>query len=58
MFGLTGIVAGIVLIIIGGIMVFFFPSTGEYRPRNDPFTPFVVVVGLIMIIGGGILIFV
>jgi hypothetical protein len=57
MFGLTGIIVGFVMIVIGGALVFFFPSSGAYAPRGDPFTPFVVVVGLGMIIIGAIIIF-
>jgi hypothetical protein len=56
MFGLGGFIAGIILIIIGGGLIFFFPSTPEYQP--DEFSILVVVVGFIMIIAGAVLIFV
>jgi hypothetical protein len=56
MFGLTGLIAGIILIIIGAAMVFFFPGPGEYQPES--FTLVVVVGGFVMIVLGAIMIFV
>ena len=56
MFGVTGIIAGILMIIIGGLLVFFFPSATEYQPSD--FGIIVIVVGFVMIILGGILIFI
>jgi hypothetical protein len=56
MFGIIGVLVGIVLILIGGFLVFFFPSTAEHQP--PPFDVVGVVLGFILIIIGGILIFV
>ena len=55
MFGFTGVIAGIILILIGGILIFLFPSATDYQP--DEFGIVIVVVGFIMIILGAILIF-
>ena len=55
MFGLSGIIGGLILIIIGGLMVFLFPGSSNYQPKD--MSMFVVIVGFIMIIIGGILIF-
>lgn len=56
MFGIIGILVGIVLILIGGFLVFFFPGTAEHQP--PPFDVVGVVLGFILIIIGGVLIFV
>ena len=56
MFGLGGIVAGIVLILIGGAMVFFIPSSTTYQ--RGEMTAMGVVIGFVLIILGAILIFV
>ena len=46
---------GIILILIGGIIVFFFPSSVEYQPEE--FGIVAVVAGFVMIILGAIMIF-
>lgn len=56
MFGITGTIAGIVMIIVGGILVFFFPGAPQYQPRD--FSVLVVVIGFILIILGAIMAFV
>ena len=56
MFGLGGIAAGLILIIIGAALVFLFPGPGEYQPAS--FTMTGIVIGFVMIIMGAILIFV
>ena len=56
MFGILGILVGIVLILIGGFLVFFFPGTEEHQ--WPPFDIVGVVLGFILIIIGGVLVFV
>lgn len=56
MFGIVGILVGLLLILAGGFLVFFFPSTAEHQP--SPFDVVGVVLGFIFIIAGGILVFV
>ncbi len=56
MFGITGVIAGIIMIIIGGLLVFFFPSASIYRPQE--FDIAIVVAGFVMIILGAIMVFV
>jgi hypothetical protein len=56
MFGIIGILVGLLLILIGGFLVFFFPSTAEHQPH--PFDITGVVLGFILLIIGGALIFV
>lgn len=56
MFGILGILVGIVLILIGGFLVFFFPGAMEHQP--PPFDVVGVVLGFILIIAGGVLVFV
>lgn len=56
MFGLGGIIAGTILILIGGAMVFFIPSSLTYQPKQ--MTTMGIVIGFIMIILGAMLIFV
>lgn len=56
MFGLGGLVAGILMIVIGGALIFFFPSAVKYQP--DDMGIMVIVVGFVMVIVGAILIFV
>jgi hypothetical protein len=56
MFGMGGIVAGLILILIGGALVFVFPGPREYQPTT--FTMTGIVTGFVMIILGAILIFV
>ena len=56
MFGLAGLIVGIILIVIGGALVFFFPSASTYQPQE--FGIVAVVVGFVMIILGAIMVFV
>jgi uncharacterized membrane protein HdeD (DUF308 family) len=56
MFGITGVIAGIIMIIVGGILVFFFPAASTYQPRD--FSVLVVVIGFILIILGAVMAFV
>jgi hypothetical protein len=56
MFGLAGLIAGIILILIGGALVFFFPASSQYQPQE--FGIVAVVAGFVMIILGAIMIFV
>jgi hypothetical protein len=61
MFGITGAVIGIILIIIGIFFVFFLPGTSggkltTYQPQE--FSVSFIVMGIIFIIIGAILIFV
>ena len=56
MFGLAGVITGIILIVIGGLLVFFFPSASTYQPQE--FGIVVVIAGFVMIILGAIMVFV
>jgi hypothetical protein len=56
MFGILGFIAGIILIIIGGLLVFLFPSATSYQPSE--MVTLVVVVGFVMIILGAIMVFI
>jgi hypothetical protein len=55
MFGIIGILGGLLLVIIGGFLVFFFPNTFEHQA--PPFDTVGVVLGFILLIIGGVLIF-
>ncbi len=55
MFGLWGLIGGIVLIILGGVMIFVFPSTGEYQ--TDDFATVGIVIGFVLAISGALLMF-
>ena len=56
MFGIAGVIAGVVLILLGGLIMFLFPGSDKYQP--DDFSVVMVVVAIVMIILGGILVFV
>ena len=57
MFGLGGLIAGILLILIGGGLIFFFPGTsGKYQPSEFSIT--IIVTGFVMIILGAVIVFV
>ncbi|UCD07198.1 MAG: hypothetical protein JSW41_05230 [Candidatus Aenigmatarchaeota archaeon] len=56
MFGIGGLILGIILILIGLFLTFFFPGTQEHQP--PPFGAVGIFLGLILIIIGGILVFV
>lgn len=55
MFGWLGIAIGILFFLIGGFMVFFFPSTEEHQGDNFGITG--VVLGLILLIAAFFLVF-
>ena len=56
MFGLIGQVIGIIIIIIGGFLLFFMHAPEEHQPTE--FGISFVILGLILIIIGGLLLFV
>ncbi len=55
MFGALGIVLGILLILLGGFLVLFFPMTEEHQASE--FTKTGVVLGFIFLIIGAFLVF-
>jgi len=55
MFGLIGIVIGILLLLVGIFLVFFFPSTMEHQPPGMSVTG--VVLGLVLLVVGFVLVF-
>ncbi len=56
MFGLLGQIIGIIIIIIGGFLLFFLHAPEEHQPTE--FSISFIVLGLILIIVGGLLLFV
>jgi membrane-bound ClpP family serine protease len=56
MFGIAGLIGGLVMIIIGGIMAFFMPSAQTYQPSE--MSTLMVLIGFVLIILGGVMIFV
>ncbi len=54
-FGLAGIIAGILMLLVGFFLVFLFPTTGEHQ--TDQFGIVGVVLGVILLLLGGALIF-
>jgi len=56
MFGILGILVGILMVLAGGFLILFFPSTGDHQP--PPFDLVGVVLGFILLIIGGVLIFI
>jgi len=55
MFGLSGIVVGILLFLIGIFLFFFFPGNESHQPGN--FSIMGIIIGFILLVAGGILIF-
>lgn len=55
MWGFLGIVVGILLILIGGFLMFLFPGAPEHQ--TESFSLVGVVLGFILIVIGGLLIF-
>lgn len=55
MLGFLGIVVGILLILIGGFLIFFFPGTEEHQPNS--FAWLGILIGFILIAIGVVLIF-
>jgi hypothetical protein len=54
MFGLLGPVFGILAVLFGGFLIFFFPSPGDEQPKN--MTVSGMAIGAILIIAGSLLI--
>jgi hypothetical protein len=55
LFGLVGLLAGILLIAIGGFLFFFCFGPGEHQPVE--FSKSIVFFGLVFIIIGGLMVF-
>jgi hypothetical protein len=55
MFGILGIIIGILLIMLGGFLVLFFPMAPEHQAGQ--FTKVGVILGFIFLIIGGVLVF-
>lgn len=55
MFGWLGIIIGILLFLIGGFLVVFFPSTWEHQ--GDIFSLTGIILGLILLIAAFFLVF-
>ncbi|MBI4181673.1 MAG: hypothetical protein HY520_01770 [Candidatus Aenigmarchaeota archaeon] len=56
MFGLSGLLAGILLLLAGIFLVFFFPGVTEHQPEADAYTG--IVLGIIFLIAGAVLVFI
>lgn len=61
MFGIAGVIAGIILILLGAFFAFFLPSASggkltTYQPQE--FSVTFIVTGIVFIIIGALLIFV
>ncbi len=54
MFGIIGFIVGILLILLGGFMAFFFPS--DDRHQSDSIAVGGIVIGLIILLFGFILV--
>ena len=55
MFGFVGIIVGILLLIAGVFLVFFFPTTEEHQPVSFGVTG--IVIGIVFLIIGFVLVF-
>lgn len=55
MFGWIGTIVGILLILLGGYMVLFFPFVSEEQADSLALTS--IVTGFVLIVIGGVLIF-
>lgn len=55
MWGVLGVVAGIILILVGGFLIIFFPGTEEHQPLG--FSILGIVMGFAFVIIGCLLIF-
>ncbi len=55
MFGIAGIVAGIVLIVLGFLAAFVLPGPDSYQPGS--FSVVFVLAGMFMMVMGALLIF-
>ena len=60
MFGIAGVVAGIILILLGIVFVYLMVGTSGKSPTYQPesFSVTFIVLGLIFMVTGAILIFV
>jgi NADH:ubiquinone oxidoreductase subunit 3 (subunit A) len=56
MFGWFGVLVGIIFILIGGVLVFFFPMAIDYQSEKFGFVG--IVLGFIFLVIGGALIFI
>ncbi len=56
MFGLLGQVIGVIIILIGGLLMFFLHAPEEHQPPE--FGISFIFIGLILVIIGGLLLFV
>lgn len=56
MFGMAGLVIGILLLLFGAFMIFGFPAAEEHQPPS--FSWAAIVIGFIVAIIGAVLVFV
>jgi len=56
MFGLLGLITGIILLILGGYMVFFFPHAIGYQ--TEKFSAIGIIAGFVFLLIGALLIFI
>lgn len=60
MFGIAGIIVGIILIVLGGIVSFFMVGIQDYQGTHwggDEFSIGAIFIGFIMIVIGVVLVF-
>ena len=55
MFGWIGGIIGVLLILLGGFLVIFFPFTSEEQPESMAMTA--IVTGFVLLVIGGVLLF-
>lgn len=55
MYGLVGFIVGLILVLVGGGLMFLFPSTLRHQPTG--FAKVGIVLGLLLIFIGGALMF-
>ena len=55
MFGIFGIIGGILLILAGIVLFFIMPGPGSYQP--DSFAVVFIVLGIVFMIFGALLVF-
>lgn len=55
MFGLLGIIIGILLLLVGMFLVFFFPTTTEHQPQTMSYAG--IFLGIVCLVGGFVLVF-
>lgn len=54
MFGWLGILIGILLILVGGYLIIFFPSMPEHQPTS--MTLGAIILGFVLAVAGALLI--